>query len=570
MRFLALACDYDGTLATGGRVEPGTVDALRRVRESGRKLVLVTGRELGDLLDAFPDAVLFDRLVGENGGTLYRPQTKETVPLAPPPDERLIAALRAAAVPLAIGDAVVATGEPHQGVVLETIRRLGLELEVVFNKGAVMVLPTAVNKASGLRAALLELGLSPHNAVAVGDAENDHTFLEACEYRVAVANALPALKERADRVTQDPAGAGVRELVELLLDDDLAGLTAGLARLALTLGGREEADLQVPLRTSLLVAGPSATGKSTFATALLEQLGERGYQRLVVDPEGDYRALEGATVVGDERRPPVVDETLELLGRPDQSVVVDLTGVAVGDRPAFFGAFFPRLLELRAATGRPHWMQIDEAHHLLPASWRPASIQMPQELGGLVLVTVRPDAVAPAVVRHADAVVAFGDDAGATLASFAAPADGEERAVAPPVPPPDALEGDTAVYWAPGSAPTRFRPVRAKQELLRHRRKYAVGELGPEDSFYFTGRDGRLHLRAQNLAVFLQTADGVDDDTWRYHLERHDVSRWMRERINDDELADAVDEVERDQDLSPRESRERVRREVDARYTAPA
>ena len=101
---------------------------------------------------------------------------------------------------------------------LETIRDLGLELQVIFNKGAVMVLPAGVNKASGLVAALDELGLSPHNVVGVGDAENDHAFLAACECAVAVANALPTIKERADHVTAGEDGDGVRELIDALIE----------------------------------------------------------------------------------------------------------------------------------------------------------------------------------------------------------------------------------------------------------------------------------------------------------------------------------------------------------------
>lgn len=73
MRYLALACDYDGTLATDGKVGEDVVAALERVRETGRRLVLVTGRELPDLAGAFPRLDLFERVVAENGGLLCRP-----------------------------------------------------------------------------------------------------------------------------------------------------------------------------------------------------------------------------------------------------------------------------------------------------------------------------------------------------------------------------------------------------------------------------------------------------------------------------------------------------------------
>ena len=178
MRYLALACDYDGTLASAGRVAPATVAALERLRASGRRLILVTGRELDDLLAVFPHVPLFDCIVAGNGAVLYHPANQQTTLLSTPPPEAFVRTLRARGVsPLSIGRVIVATWQPQEIPVLGVIRDLGLELQVTFNKGAVMVLPAGVTKASGLAAALRTLGLSSHNVVAVGDAENDHAFL---------------------------------------------------------------------------------------------------------------------------------------------------------------------------------------------------------------------------------------------------------------------------------------------------------------------------------------------------------------------------------------------------------
>jgi hydroxymethylpyrimidine pyrophosphatase-like HAD family hydrolase len=225
MRFLALAADYDGTLAHHGRVEDSTIAALRRLRASGRRLLLVTGRELPSLFRAFAHTELFDLVVAENGGLLYEPATRRERALAEPPPENLVRALRDAGVePLSVGRVVVATVEPHHLVAMETIHRLGLGHKVVFNKGAVMLLPPGVDKASGLAAALAELGIAPAQAVGVGDAENDHALLLLCGFGVAVANALPALKERAHYVTRGERGDGVAELIDLLVADDLRGL----------------------------------------------------------------------------------------------------------------------------------------------------------------------------------------------------------------------------------------------------------------------------------------------------------------------------------------------------------
>ena len=218
MPFLALATDYDGTLAHHGRVDEPTRDALERLKRSGRRLVLVTGRELEELLGLFPWIDLFDRVVAENGALLYRPETRQETTLGERPPEAFVEALRRKGVgPISVGRVVVATWEPHQAAVQETIEAMGLDLRVILNKRAVMVLPSAIDKATGLASALDELSISPNKTVGVGDAENDLDLLAICGYAVAVANALPALKEQADLVTVGERGAGVVELIDQIL-----------------------------------------------------------------------------------------------------------------------------------------------------------------------------------------------------------------------------------------------------------------------------------------------------------------------------------------------------------------
>jgi HAD superfamily hydrolase (TIGR01484 family) len=225
MRYHALACDYDGTIAWDGAVSENTVFALEELRKSGRKLILVTGRELGDLITVFPRLDLFDRVVAENGALLYRPATREERLLAErPPDEFRQQLIKRGAEPVSVGRVIVATRRPHETTAVELIRDLGLELQVIFNKGAVMILPSGVNKATGLNVALEELRLSPHNVVGVGDAENDHAFLALCECSVAVENALDTLKERVDWVTKEGHGNGTAELCQALVATDLSFL----------------------------------------------------------------------------------------------------------------------------------------------------------------------------------------------------------------------------------------------------------------------------------------------------------------------------------------------------------
>ena len=67
---------------------------MLRLKAAGRKILLVTGRELPDLQHAFPRFGEFDAIVAENGALLYLPSTAEERPLAPPPPAEFIAALR--------------------------------------------------------------------------------------------------------------------------------------------------------------------------------------------------------------------------------------------------------------------------------------------------------------------------------------------------------------------------------------------------------------------------------------------------------------------------------------------
>jgi hydroxymethylpyrimidine pyrophosphatase-like HAD family hydrolase len=367
MRYLALACDYDGTMATNGRVGAATIAALKRLRKSGRKLILVTGRELGDLQRVFPQLDLFDRVVAENGALLYCPDTRQTQALGPAPPAEFVAALRAHGVaPLSVGHVIVATWEPNETAVLATIRDLGLEMQVIFNKGAVMVLPSGINKAAGLAAALMKLELSPHNVVGVGDAENDHAFLKSCGCAAAVANALPAVKETADIKLGMDHGAGVIELLELItrLDSRLVGPERNGIRVGVDTQGGGAVYLRVD-QGSILIAGQSGIGKSTLATALTERMAERAFEFCVFDPEGDYLDLENAVVIGDAKTPPGTEEAVDLLQQFGVNLVVNTQGLEVGERPGFFIKLLPHITTLRSRMGRPHWLLIDEAHHLL-------------------------------------------------------------------------------------------------------------------------------------------------------------------------------------------------------------
>jgi HAD superfamily hydrolase (TIGR01484 family) len=567
MRYHVLASDYDGTLATHGKLHEETRAALERVRASGRKVVMVTGRQVDDLLSTCPDLSPFEVVVAENGAVLYWPASKEQRVLAEPPPAAFVDRLRAQGVnDIALGAVIVATWHPHETVALEAIRELGLELQVIFNKGAVMILPSGVNKATGLTQALAVLGFSAHEAVGVGDAENDHAFLNLCECAVAVENALPTLKDRADLVTRGARGAGVEELIERLLANDLMDLAPALGRHDIPIGSdaNEVREVLPAYGSTFLVAGTSGGGKSTLITAFVEQLNERGYQFCIIDPEGDYGSLPGTAVVGDRQSAPTVNEVLKLLEQPRPSLVVNLVSMGIENRPAFFESLMPQLIALKQRMARPHFVIVDETHHLAPRDASPRAGNA-SDWVNTVFVTVHPKHVAPSLLQRVDVMIAIGQAPAETLAEFAQAVD-----ETPPEVNQQPLASGEAIVWRrrQGKA-SRIRTITPVTERKRHIRKYATGDLD-DHSFFFRGPQQKMNLKAQNLTLFMQLGDGVDDETWLHHLESGDYSDWMRTCIKDDELADEVASVEkRAERITPAESRAAVREAIERRYTAP-
>jgi hypothetical protein len=442
--------------------------------------------------------------------------------LSDPPPPEFIRAWREIGINgLAEGHVIVATHRPHETAILEVIRDLGLELQVIFNHGSVMVLPSGINKASGLQAALGEMGFSVHNSVGIGDAENDHAFLSVTECSFAVADAVDALKKHVDYVTDGNNGSGVTELIALLLDSDLRFLDPSLRQrieLGTTRDGKEVS--MGPYGTCVLIAGSSGAGKSTLAYSFLEKLALRGYQFCIVDPEGDYLDAEEAVVLGDKQRPPTVSEVMLVLTKPSQNVIVNLLGIALKDRPTFFESLPHHIQKMFGRTGRPHWPIVDETHHVLPSGWKLPGPTLPSGGLGVMMITLEPDKLPPAALQLADLVIAIGADPDRTLQIFS---DSVGQARPAPVTEKPGIGEAIGWLWKTGEPPFWFRGFPPKGERQRHRRKYAEGELGPESSFYFRGAEKRLNLRAQNLSVFMQIAEGLDDETWLFHLREGDT-----------------------------------------------
>lgn len=549
MWFHVLACDYDGTLATEGKIAPGTMAALGRVRESGRRVVLITGRQFDDLLAVCPELDFFDLVIAENGAVLYDPRAKRVEDLADPPTPAFLAGLEHVGVPFSSGRVIVSTVVPHEVAVLETIRTLGLELQIIFNKESVMVLPSGLSKASGLKTALRQLGISAYNTVGVGDAENDHAFLARTGFSVAVANAVPALAAMADLVTDAPNGAGVRELIDGPLMTDLAGFRGRLQGQTIVLGTKPDGEpFSYPvLGPNLLITGTSGSGKSTTTGVFVERLVREDYVICLLDPEGDDRTLaahEGIIVLSSE---PGTEETRaeeveRLLRHRSTSVAIDLSALNKEEKVRATARFLHAVQRLRAETGAPHWVIIDEAHHLFPPGGSQAQEMFDFEWSGICLVTNELSLVAPEVLGVARHVLSTSIEA----VTETMPLVSRDRLPGGPLETGEALS--ITLTDGKATALERFRVGRRETSHQRHVKKDATGKLPPERSFRFRSPDNALDLIAHNLETFTMLAKGVDDATWLHHLRSGDIARWLREEIEDAELADEIQALANDGD----------------------
>ena len=570
MRYVVLATDYDGTLARHGVVSDSTLKSLKRIRQSGRKLLLVTGRELPDLESVFPHFDLFDRIVAENGALVHNPATKETRLIGPPPSTKLIDRLRAANLRgLSVGQVIIALWRPQETIAIEAIRDLGLETQIIFNKDAVMLLPPGVNKKSGLMAALRQLCISRHNVVSIGDAENDHAFLDYSECAVAVANAIPSIKEEADLVTHASHGDGVSELIDHLIRADLGGVLSQSMKRRVPLGRSSEASPNAreicldAFGTVALVCGQSGSGKSTLVSGLVERLTDREYQVCVIDPEGDYEEAERFRSTGDAGHAPSLDHLDKALLDPDSQVSVNLVGVPMADRVGVFARVLALIYQRHLQTGRPHWLVVDEAHHMFPADWNGTQTSFAANSGSILLVTVHPAHVSPKVLEQVHVFITVGKEPETAFREFCKATHREP----PTLPQTELAPGEGLTWFVETGEAVLIKTIPSRQSHERHKRKYAEGELEEERVFYFRGPENKLNLRVHNLNSFIQIAEGIDDETWLFHLRNHDYSTWMRNDIKDEELAVELSKAESN-DAGSRSSRDQIIKAIEAKYTA--
>jgi hydroxymethylpyrimidine pyrophosphatase-like HAD family hydrolase len=552
MRFQALALDYDGTLATHDRLGDGVAAALERARRAGLRLILVTGRTFFELTRVCGRLDLFDAVVAENGGVLHYPTDDAICDEGPPPPPRLIAALDRRSIPFQTGRVIIGTGHSYEAAVSVAMTEAGIDRRFVRNRAALMLLPAGVSKGSGVRRAMRQLGLSFHDVLAIGDAENDLDLFAACGYAACPGNALAEVAALADWVLPGDAGAAVgRAIAGPILGGTLPPPRSARERIELGWARATSEPVTVPARdVNLLVHGDSLSGKSWLAGGLVERLVGRAYATCVIDPEGDYQGLaDSAGVtwmeVGDARE---WDAVIAVLARdPAASVVADLSAVPHDRKMALIRQGLRAITDCRARGGRPHWTVLDEAHY-----WLHEQGVEDEAMGlahkGLCLVTYKASWLRQTILDSVDFFV-FGRTTSpserAVLGSVLERRGARDAAALvnalPELTPPEFV----VVPAEAGAVARHFVAPPRTTRHVRHLGKYADRPVAPHEAFFFRRADGRPAGVADTLRGFGARLAQAEDDTLAYHAGRGDFSRWIADVFVDRRLAARVRKIER-------------------------
>jgi hydroxymethylpyrimidine pyrophosphatase-like HAD family hydrolase len=561
------AFDFDGTLAENGAVPQAVQKALEHLHSAGCALFLVTGRltnsvVLGSLAD------IFTGIVWENGAVLVHTATGEIYLPYGQVDPLLVIALEKAGVPLEHGRAIVSTWNPHDQTVWQEVNRWAGEAAVVHNKGAVMILPPGASKGTGLRGLLHICGLSSHNLVSFGDAENDLSLFELSELAVAVADAVPALRAVADVVAGQPGPAGVSEVLSQywIAAEQQHALPDGKHAQSILLG-KDEAGSPVTLSGAFLaggnlgIFGDPSTGKSWVAGLLAEGLHHAGYQILVIDPEGDFRGLrilpEIVALEGSQTTLPLAPQVMTLLEWGNASVVVDLSTFPVTQRHSYVAELLENVRSLKERKFRPHWILLEEAQHFLHPQGNTVSRALAPMLpvGGLAFVSYRPDRLAGPVLTALDRCLLTGfrapELAQAICRQFSLP----EKTLNIP----------SGHVWLCGEKLVKLRPSARRVPHIRHLHKYLDKGLPPHKRFHFHDQRGFLGLEAASLFEFLQMLRTVPAGSLAYHQARGDFAAWATGSLGDDCLANYLHNLAQ-QRLDGEALREAMQQYVAIRY----
>ena len=554
MKFSALALDYDGTAARHDTLDPDVRGALGELRAQGSGVILATGRVLEDLRRVAGDLHFVDAVVAENGAVIEFPDSGYSAVNGEPPREEFLGALREEGICFDRGRVVVEADAVDAPRILAIVRRLELPLAIAFNQGRMMVLPQTISKATGVRQALTILRLSPHNAVAIGDAENDHELLRACEVGVAVEWGSPALKTAADYVLPGDGPRSVAAYVRALANRRRVPTPIQTRRRLLLGHGDDGEPIALAVRgRNVLVAGDVKCGKSWVAGLLCEQLILQGYCLCIVDPEGDYVALEalpGVVVFGGAHPLPKPMDLLRALRHPDVSMVIDLSHTAQCEKVSYVRTVLPALAALRRQTGLPHRIVVDEAHYFLQDV--DVSQLLDLELNGYTLVSYRGSRLCGEVLRATEAIVVTREsDPEEVRSLFALCRPGQPRDTNADW---ERLLGGLAIGEAvllPVTEEARgeVRRIHLAPRLtphVRHLAKYVDIPVSDSRAFVFW-RDGSVtRERARTLREFVTVLERTPVAALAGHLRRGDFSRWIRDIFGDYPLAKTVQQIEQE------------------------
>jgi len=572
MKFGVLALDYDGTIAQDGLPAPGIKSAIAEARARGIVVIIATGRILSDLRSLCGDLSFVDAVVAENGAVLAFPNGQTRI-LGRLPPQTFFNELQRREVAFRSGQCIVEADASAAPAILAAIRELQLPLVILFNRGRLMVLEQAISKGTGLRDALHILRLSPHNAIAIGDAENDHALLAECELAAAVSWGSPTLQAEADQVVNGDGPTAVAAYIRWATTK--SRLPAGRAgRHPLTLGTAHDGQAVTDdvSGVNALIVGESQSGKSWATGLVCEQLIIQGYTLCVIDPEGDYSGLEslpGVLVLGTDDRPPDMPEVAHAIQHFDLSVVVDLSRLHLQEKIEYIKTLLPMLASIRRATGLPHRIVVDEAHYFLHEETGAPLLDL--ELNAYTIVTYRPSDLAPEIRSAVDLVIAkrltnvleF-----ETLLSIAKNTNiGRESMTTV-----SGLPTDEAflVTREAGGQLRRFKLLPRLTTHVRHREKYFDFEVVPEKAFVFTEKGSTTGSSARSLKQFATVLQECPASSAGDYARRGDFSRWVGDVFQDHPLASNIRKVEQRYRLSQLgDVRQPIASLILERYVAP-
>jgi hydroxymethylpyrimidine pyrophosphatase-like HAD family hydrolase len=544
-----LACDFDGTGATSrGDLAPELAAALSAARAHGYTTLLVTGRVHEEVEALCSDLSMFDAVVAENGAMVCLPGLQRTIQLGTPPPEHLLGELRVRGVPFQAGAVIVGTWDRHAAEVLELIRHDALDTQLIFNRAAMMLLPSGINKAVGVRRALAELERSEHNLIAFGDAENDLPLFALAELSVAARGAVPAVAAQADVQLSHPGGAGVAQYIHRVMQD--GGTVPTPTRRNVTLGAASDGGPAVlpASGVNVMVTGDPRSGKSWLTGLLAENLIELGYRLCIIDPEGDYTSLRRRPLVlllGDEIPLPEPAVVPHVFREQSVSVVLDLASLSLAEQTRYVDTVLSELDRSCAETGIPQWILVDEAQYFFhePAAYVPHC----DDHANFLFATYRPSELSGTVVEAVNAHIVTHtavEEERYFITSLLRARGPRELVAADALAQLDLLHAGLLLEEAQGSRWQVFVPAARVTAHAHHARKYVDTLLPEHKAFRFLHTNG-VSVAAHNVVEFYRAVQQVPLSSLRHHLGNGDFSRWAAEVLGDQQLARGLRKLER-------------------------